>query len=154
MEYDWKKTEHANDRATEQSIVLVRILTVMGKRHVIRDIYLQDPTCTEIEEQLIQSLGFTVLRTIEALSKKTPTTLVFVPCANMPLLDIFEKCHAVITLASMSPMEMTLSHLISNAQNNSLTFGLRSMYLGGGSGVAWKQGSRDPFAPSETLSEC
>jgi len=96
VEYDWKKTEYANDRATEQSIVLVRILTVMGKRHVIRDIYLQDPTCTEIEKQLIQSLGFTVLRTTEALSKKPPTTFAFVPCANMPLLDIFEKCHAVM----------------------------------------------------------
>jgi len=50
-----------------------------GRKHKIDDIYLQDPAFNHLDEEVIQSLGYTILKTPEAFEKISTTTLLFVP---------------------------------------------------------------------------
>ena len=50
-----------------------------GKGHQIEQVYVQDPTFNCLDQQFLESLGYTVLPTPNALEAMTPTTFLFDP---------------------------------------------------------------------------
>lgn len=74
----------------------MKMLTILGKRHTIHEIYFQDPAFAAAEEEFFHSLGITVLYTPDAFSKITPTTLVFAPFVKWLIPRIFKGCYPAV----------------------------------------------------------
>lgn len=53
--------------------------TCLGRKFTISTAYIQDPAMNVLDEQLVTSLGFTVLHDPEAMNSMTPTTFLYAP---------------------------------------------------------------------------
>lgn len=50
-----------------------------GKKHKIKDVYMQDPQFNHMDNAFLKTLGYTILQVPEALSKLTKDTFFFAP---------------------------------------------------------------------------
>ncbi|CAD6591490.1 MAG: hypothetical protein ASARMPRED_005412 [Alectoria sarmentosa] len=63
-----------------QLAFLAVLLKLLGKRHAIQEVYVQDPLYNDMETSFLQThLGYTVLDTPRAFDKVTPSTFLFAP---------------------------------------------------------------------------
>ena len=59
----------------------------LGRKFTISTAYIQDPAMNVLDEQLVTSLGFTVLHDPEAMNAMTPTTFLFAPNNEFPVVE-------------------------------------------------------------------
>lgn len=64
----------------------------IGEKHKIDEVFIQDPTFNHLDESLLNSLGYTVLKTPSALGKMTAETFLFDPYLEW---DVTAKAFAV-----------------------------------------------------------
>ncbi|CAD6566903.1 MAG: hypothetical protein ASARMPRED_000191 [Alectoria sarmentosa] len=68
-----------SESSSYELAALISILGILGKRHHIRDVIFQDPIFNSLDETILQSLGYTVVKTPDAFSKLNNTTFLFAP---------------------------------------------------------------------------
>ena len=90
---------------------LVTLLQLLGKRHAIQEVYVQDPIYNDAEVSFLRDhLGYTVLRTPEAFNRVTASTLVFAPRVHMAdTAEALERAHPALYIGN--EIEVSMEHL-------------------------------------------
>lgn len=85
----------------EQLVLLAMVMEGLSKIHPIHEVFFQDPLFTHVDSLFLESLGFAVLQSPEALQQLTPTTLVFAPYPpNVVVADIFTICNPALYIGA------------------------------------------------------
>ena len=86
-----------------QLVVLTMILDtdLLGARHAVRDVWLQDPEFSETDHIFLESLGFTVIQHPKALEKITSNTFVSAPRVHPIIIAmVFITCHPALYIGN------------------------------------------------------
>lgn len=85
----------------EQLVLLTMVLDVLKKVHPIHEVFFQDPLFTQVDSLFLESLGFTVLQSPEALRELDATTFVFAPYPpNVVVADVFKTCSPALYIGA------------------------------------------------------
>jgi len=86
----------------EQLVLMTVVLDALKIVHPILDVFLQDPTFTDVESLFLESLGFTVLQNPEAWRHLTAKTFVYAPYPpNVVVADVFNTCSPALYLGAL-----------------------------------------------------
>ena len=97
------------ENSLHQLVVLTMLLDtdLLGARHAVRDLWIQDPEFSETDHVFLESLGFIVLKHPKALEKITSNTFVFAPCVSYYLtVEVLTACHPALYMGNR------LDHLV------------------------------------------
>lgn len=64
---------------------LVSILDILGEKHEIEQVYVQDPVFNPLDESFLRSLGYTIVSTPEGFANIDETTFLFAPHLEWPV---------------------------------------------------------------------
>lgn len=64
---------------------LVSILEILGKKHEIKRVYVQDPVFNSLDEDFLRSLGYNIVSTPEGFTKVDQSTFLFAPHLEWPV---------------------------------------------------------------------
>lgn len=70
--------------------VIIKRLTFnswLGRKFTISTAYIQDPAMNVLDEQIVTSLGYTVLHDPEAMNAMTPTTFLYAPSNEFSVME-------------------------------------------------------------------
>lgn len=59
----------------------------LGQKFTISTAYIQDPAMNVLDEQIVTSLGYTVLHDPEAMNAMTPTTFLYAPNNEFSVIE-------------------------------------------------------------------
>ncbi|KAL9118615.1 MAG: hypothetical protein Q9187_004836 [Circinaria calcarea] len=63
------------------------VLTLAGRKHQIDTVYFQEPVFNALDEELLQSKGYTVVLDPEVFNLMTETTFMFAPCNEWSVVE-------------------------------------------------------------------